>query len=252
MRSRTAPSSRARTRNHPSLWPNTCFTHCGLLQTPDPSSQGTDVPMPIERASSGLGADEEAFVEAEVLETSVGYSGFFRLDVHRLRHRRFDGRMSQLITREVLERGDAVAVLPYDPRRDEVLFSSVSSCPEPISAAACPDRCRSSPGWSGRGRAKRRWPGGRQLRRRAVESAVWNELMRSCQRQAAAPSAWWCSALKRICRRRAACMGWRRSTRTSASKSSRLVRPFAFSTKVLSRGGRPWSGWLGSPATTTE
>jgi ADP-ribose pyrophosphatase len=78
--------------------------------------------MPIERASSGPGADEEAFVEAEVLETSVGYSGFFRLDVHRLRHRRFDGRMSEVITREVLERGNAVAVLPYDPRRDEVLL----------------------------------------------------------------------------------------------------------------------------------
>src|SRR5438270_12165196 len=107
MRSRTALSSRARTRGRPSLWPNTCFTNCGLLQTLEPSSQGTDVPMPIERASSGLGAYEEAFVEAEVLETSVGYSGFFRLDVHRLRHRRFDGRMSEVITREVLERSNA-------------------------------------------------------------------------------------------------------------------------------------------------
>jgi ADP-ribose pyrophosphatase len=78
--------------------------------------------MPAERASSGPEADEDAFVEVEVLETSVGYSGFFRLDVHRLRHRRFDGRMSEVITREVLERGNAVAVLPYDPRRDEVLL----------------------------------------------------------------------------------------------------------------------------------
>src|SRR4051794_12720034 len=122
MRSKTATSSRARTHSPPSLLLSTCFTHCGLVQTPDPSSQGTDVPMPIERASSGLGADEEAFVEAEVLETSVGYSGFFRLDVHRLRHRHFDGRMSEVVTREVLERGNAVAVVPYDPRRDEVLL----------------------------------------------------------------------------------------------------------------------------------
>ncbi len=60
--------------------------------------------------------------EVEVLETAVGYSGFFRLDVHKLRHRRFDGRMSPVITREILERGNAVAVLPYDPRRDEVLL----------------------------------------------------------------------------------------------------------------------------------
>ena len=78
--------------------------------------------MPADRASSGPEADEDAFVEVEVLETSVRYSGFFRLDVHRLRHRRFDGRMSEVITREVLERGNAVAVLPYDPRRDEVLL----------------------------------------------------------------------------------------------------------------------------------
>lgn len=78
--------------------------------------------MPADRASSGPEADEDAFVQVEVLETSVGYKGFFRLDVHRLRHRRFDGRMSAVITREVLERGNAAAVLPYDPRRDEVLL----------------------------------------------------------------------------------------------------------------------------------
>src|SRR4029453_14809822 len=78
--------------------------------------------MPVDRASSGPEADEDAFVEGEVLETSVRYSGFFRLGVHRLRHQRFDGRMSAVITREVLERGNAVAVLPYDPRRDEVLL----------------------------------------------------------------------------------------------------------------------------------
>src|SRR5829696_2667315 len=78
--------------------------------------------MPFDRAGSGPEGNEEAFVEVEVRETPAGYSGFFRLDVHRLRHRRFDGRMSEVITREVLERGNAVAVLPYDPRRDEVLL----------------------------------------------------------------------------------------------------------------------------------
>ncbi len=40
--------------------------------------------MPADRASSGPEADEDAFVEVEVLETSVGYKGFLRLDVHRL------------------------------------------------------------------------------------------------------------------------------------------------------------------------
>jgi ADP-ribose pyrophosphatase len=59
-------------------------------------------------------------VEAEVPQRS--HSGFFGLDVHRLRHRRFDGGMSPWITREVFVAGDAVTVLPYDPVRDRVLL----------------------------------------------------------------------------------------------------------------------------------
>ena len=49
------------------------------------------------------------------------HSGFFAVDVHRLRHRRFDGAMSPTLTREVFVVGDAVTVLPYDPVRDRVL-----------------------------------------------------------------------------------------------------------------------------------
>ena len=61
-------------------------------------------------------------LDVEVIETRAGFRGFFRLDVHRLRHRRFDGTMTDVMTREIFERGNAVAVLPYDPRRDEVLL----------------------------------------------------------------------------------------------------------------------------------
>ena len=59
-------------------------------------------------------------VEAEVPEPS--HTGFFGVDVHRLRHRRFDGGMSPWLTREVFVAGDAVTVLPYDPARDRVLL----------------------------------------------------------------------------------------------------------------------------------
>jgi ADP-ribose pyrophosphatase len=59
-------------------------------------------------------------VEAEVPTPS--HSGFFGVDIHRLRHRRFDGGMSPWITREVFVAGDAVTVLPYDPVRDRVLL----------------------------------------------------------------------------------------------------------------------------------
>jgi len=49
------------------------------------------------------------------------YQGFFRLDAWTIEHDRFDGGR-QTIVREHLERGDAVAVLLYDPAKDMVLL----------------------------------------------------------------------------------------------------------------------------------
>ncbi len=58
----------------------------------------------------------------KILEKTNAYSGFFRLNVYRLRHRKFAGGWTRELTRELLERGHAAAVLPYDPRRDEVVL----------------------------------------------------------------------------------------------------------------------------------
>ena len=66
--------------------------------------------------------DADSDVDVEVISRRVGYQGFFRIGVTTLRHRRFDGTMGDAITREVFERGDAVAVLPYDPASDRVLL----------------------------------------------------------------------------------------------------------------------------------
>lgn len=60
--------------------------------------------------------------DVEILERRVGYEGFFRLEVYRLRHRLFAGGMSEPMVRELFERGHAAAVLPYDPVRDEVVL----------------------------------------------------------------------------------------------------------------------------------
>lgn len=60
--------------------------------------------------------------EVEAAPPEPVHAGFFGLDVLRLRHRRFDGGMSPWLTREVFVAGDAVTVLPYDPRRDRVLL----------------------------------------------------------------------------------------------------------------------------------
>ncbi len=58
----------------------------------------------------------------EIIDQSVGYSGFFRLEKYRLRHELFAGGWSADISRECLERGHAVAVLLYDPDADRVVL----------------------------------------------------------------------------------------------------------------------------------
>lgn len=50
------------------------------------------------------------------------YQGFFRMDKLWLSHPRFDGGRMPQFTRELFLRGDATCVLPYDPRRDEVVL----------------------------------------------------------------------------------------------------------------------------------
>lgn len=60
--------------------------------------------------------------KVEILEQREGYKGFFRINVLRLQHETFRGEMSPPLTREIFERGNAVAVLPYDPEDDTVLL----------------------------------------------------------------------------------------------------------------------------------
>lgn len=50
------------------------------------------------------------------------YARYFAIEEHFLRHRRFDGTMSDQIQRTVLTSGDAVTILPYDPKLDRVLL----------------------------------------------------------------------------------------------------------------------------------
>ncbi len=50
------------------------------------------------------------------------FQGYFRIDRLHLTHDRFDGGIMPRFTREVLERGHAAAVLPYDPLTDHVLL----------------------------------------------------------------------------------------------------------------------------------
>ena len=49
------------------------------------------------------------------------YEGFLSVYKYKLKHRLFQGGWSQPIERELMERGHAVVVIPYDPVRDELV-----------------------------------------------------------------------------------------------------------------------------------
>jgi ADP-ribose pyrophosphatase len=66
---------------------------------------------------------DETLTDVRHIEVKTAYRGFFRLDLHKLQFRRFCGEWSEVITREMFERGQAAAVLPYDPVRDQVILT---------------------------------------------------------------------------------------------------------------------------------
>jgi len=60
--------------------------------------------------------------DVEIISTTARYEGYSSLHEYRLRHRRFDGGWTDTVVRELVERGNAVCVLPYDPVRDTVVL----------------------------------------------------------------------------------------------------------------------------------
>lgn len=57
-----------------------------------------------------------------VIEKELAFDGYFKILRYRLVHSLFAGGDGPEISREIFERGRAVAVLPYDPKRDEVVL----------------------------------------------------------------------------------------------------------------------------------
>ena len=60
--------------------------------------------------------------EWKILEREVAFSGFFNLVRYRIEHTLFGGGISAPIEREILHRGHAAAVMPYDAATDSVLL----------------------------------------------------------------------------------------------------------------------------------
>jgi ADP-ribose pyrophosphatase len=67
----------------------------------------------------GIFMAEKKFI---ILEERTQYDGFFSMKSYTLKHTLYKGGWSQPITRELFQRGNCVAVLLYDPIRDEVVI----------------------------------------------------------------------------------------------------------------------------------
>jgi ADP-ribose pyrophosphatase len=60
--------------------------------------------------------------DVDVIERETLYQGHLKVHRYRFRHKLFAGGWSGELTREVMERAHAVAVLPYDPKHDTVVL----------------------------------------------------------------------------------------------------------------------------------
>jgi ADP-ribose pyrophosphatase len=66
--------------------------------------------------------NDGVLMKYKILQQRSLYKGFFELSAYDLTHELFAGGQCPVITREMLDRKDASAILPYDPERDEVVL----------------------------------------------------------------------------------------------------------------------------------
>lgn len=60
--------------------------------------------------------------EFKVIQKEAMYQGFFSLNRYQVQHSLFAGGWSEVLTRELFQRGNCVAVLLYDPDADKVVI----------------------------------------------------------------------------------------------------------------------------------
>ncbi|NMV43128.1 NUDIX domain-containing protein, partial [Vibrio parahaemolyticus] len=60
--------------------------------------------------------------DVKVISKETLFEGFFKMVKYRFQHRLFAGGWSGVVEREMFERGHAAAMLPYDPKTDQVVI----------------------------------------------------------------------------------------------------------------------------------
>lgn len=63
-----------------------------------------------------------AHPDIEIVEAKTAFERFLRVDVFRFRHRLYSGEWSALRSYDVLRRGEAAAIVLYDPDRDSIVL----------------------------------------------------------------------------------------------------------------------------------
>ncbi|MFC0180699.1 ADP-ribose diphosphatase [Thorsellia kenyensis] len=60
--------------------------------------------------------------DIEIIKEETVFKGFFTMKKYHFKHALFNGGVSQLVQREILERGHAAILIPYDPILDKVVL----------------------------------------------------------------------------------------------------------------------------------
>ncbi|MCX8786121.1 ADP-ribose diphosphatase [Vibrio parahaemolyticus] len=66
--------------------------------------------------------DEFTSRDVEIISKESVFEGFFKMVKYRFKHKLFAGGWSDVVEREMFERGHAAAMLPYDPKTDQVII----------------------------------------------------------------------------------------------------------------------------------
>jgi ADP-ribose pyrophosphatase len=66
--------------------------------------------------------DTFTYSDVKIIAKKCCYQGFFTIDEYQLQHKLYQGGHSKILTREIFERGDAVVLMPYDVKNDNVVF----------------------------------------------------------------------------------------------------------------------------------
>ncbi|EJG0618292.1 ADP-ribose diphosphatase [Vibrio parahaemolyticus] len=66
--------------------------------------------------------DEFTLRDVEIISKESVFEGFFKMVKYRFKHKLFAGGWSDVVEREMFERGHAAAMLPYDPKTDQVVI----------------------------------------------------------------------------------------------------------------------------------